>query len=350
MSAQTLVDPGKIESELMRLWSACGKEKTRACLFNLIVYNKLSSRTDYIRDIVQKVSEKYPCRVIFISLDPDAPTPYIKTAVSVVGSGSVACDYIDIGVAGTEIEKAPFVLLPHLIPDLPIQLLWTEDPNKPHPLFDKLLKLSEKVIFDSESADSLLAFSKKVLELKAEKKIHIGDLNWARTEGWRDLAASLFRSAEKLEQIKKLHITYNNKTSPFFCHTKVQSFYFLAWLSTRLKWSFEKSSQKLDFYFKEQTAHMAPVIWDNLGAGAMISLKIETAQNHLYDCERIREYPHNVLINTCTLQQCELPYRFLLGKTATGQSLVKEVITKGTSAHYLEMLEALSLIDKDKLC
>jgi glucose-6-phosphate dehydrogenase assembly protein OpcA len=317
----------------------------RACLFNLIVFNKLSPRTDYIRSIVQKVSEKYPCRVLFISHDPDAQIPYLKTAVSVVGEGSIACDYIDIGVAGPDVSRVPFVILPHLIPDLPVSLLWTEDPSKSHPLFDPLVKLARRVIFDSESADSLLAFSGAVLKLRKETKIDTADLNWARTEGWRDLLASLAP-----EEIQKVQIMYNARATEFFCHLKVQSMYLLAWIASRLNWTFVKASKQLAFTFQGEEGQISSTEWEKLGAGTIIGVTLKTKGGNEYDCARIPTQYHNVSIQIATPTHCELPYRFLLGKTATGQSLVKEIITQGTSDHYLKMLSALKQLDKDRLC
>ncbi len=113
MTIQQIVDPSNIEPELIRIWETLAKEKktTRASLFNLIVFTKLSSRTDYFRNIVQKVVEKFPCRTLFISHDPDSPKPYLKTAISVLSpsaqDASIACDQIDIGVAGFDLEKFP---------------------------------------------------------------------------------------------------------------------------------------------------------------------------------------------------------------------------------------------------
>jgi glucose-6-phosphate dehydrogenase assembly protein OpcA len=350
MTIQQIVDPGRIESELMRLWEGLAKEKMRACLFNLIVFNKLSSRTDYIRGIVQKVSEKYPCRVLFISSDPESERPYLKTAVSVVGNGSIACDYIDIGVSGSEIERIPFLLLPHLIPDLPISLLWTEDPSVEHSLFAPLSKLATRIIFDSESADSLLAFSQKILRLRAETGIDTADLNWARIEGWRDLIASLFHSGERLELIQDVKITYNCRKTESFCHLKVQSMYLLAWLSSRLNWDFKNGSKKLEFTFERQKAEIRSAEWEKLGSGTVISIDLSTSDGHLYHCARDEKQYHRVSIQTSSPEQCELPYQFTLGQTATGQSLVKEIITKGTSAHYLDMLKELGQMDRDQLC
>ncbi len=350
MTIQQIVDPEKIEPELMKLWESLAKEKMRACLFNLIVFNKLSPRTDYIRDIVQKVSEKYPCRVLFISSDPESAHPYLKTAVSIVGNGSIACDYIDIGVSGPDIERVPFVLLPHIIPDLPVSLLWTEDPHLHHPLFSPLLKLASRVIFDSESADSLLAFSEEILLLKKETLIDTADLNWARTEGWRDLIASLFDSKEKFDQIEDVRITYNSRQTESFCHLKVQSMYFLAWLSSRLNWKFKKASRHLEFIFENQKGEIHAAEWEKLGSGTIISIDLATKDGSLYQCARNPNSYHHVSIQISSPTKCELPYQFVLGQTATGHSLVKEIITKGTSRHYLDMLKELSKMDKDQLC
>lgn len=347
MSAQFLVDPGRIESELMALWERLAKEKMRACLFNLIVFNRLSDRTDYIRDIVQKVSEKYPCRVLFISEDPDSNHSYLKTAISVVGDGKLACDYIDIGFSGKEMEKVPFLILPHIIPDLPVSLLWTEDPSTEHPLFEPLSKLAGRIIFDSEAADSLLAFSQKTLKLH-QSGIDTADLNWARTEGWRDLIASLFHSGERQGQIKEIKIIYNARETEVFCHVKVQSMYLLAWLASRLNWKFQKFDKS--FIFEKQRALIESNVWEKLGSGTVISIDLTTEDGHLYHSARNPQQYHHVSIQVSSPERCELPYSYILGKTATGQSLVKEIITQGTSAHYIDMLKEIVHLDRDRLC
>ncbi len=359
MTIQQIVDPSNIEPELIRIWEGLAKEnKMRACLFNLIVFNRISARTDYFRNIVQKVIDKYPCRVLFITSDPEAPVPYLKTAVSVVapigGEGSTACDYIDFGVSGPDMERIPSVILPHIIPDLPVSLLWTEDPSQAHPLFSPLSKLARRIIFDSESADSLLAFAQKVLALRAETGTDIADLNWARTEGWRDLLASTFDSSERIAQLKKINqlkITYNAKETEFFCHLKVQSMYLLGWFTKQMKWNVKKTSKSLAFEFDEgRKAEILKAEWEKLGPGTIISVDLASSDGHRFECSRIPNQYHTVTIQISSPEKCELPYQFVLGQTATGQSLVKEIITKGTSKHYLETLEELNRLDKDKIC
>ena len=356
MTIQEIVDPERIEPELLKIWEGLGKaNKTRASLFNLIVFNQLSPRTDYFRNIVQKVVEKFPCRTLFISQDPDTKQNYLKTAISVVFPNaedkSIACDQIDIGVAGNDIAKVPFLILPHLLPDLPIYVLWTEDPSKQHALFTPLTRLATRIIFDSESADNLFNFSKTILALHKETSVDIGDLNWARTQGWRDLISFSFTD---LKAINALQFVYNARENVFFCHLKIQAMYLLAWLSSRLQWTLEKADKNLQFSLRAGTqkiaASIASTTWEKLGSGTVISVQIETSAGKTFLAARIPERYHYVQILLASQESCELPYQYLLGQTATGQSLVKEICTRGTSAHYLDMLKELLILDKDKLC
>ena len=362
MTIQQIVSPERIESELLKIWEDLAKEnKMRASLFNLVVFNKLSSRTDYIRNIVQKVSEKFPCRTLFISEDLDPKHTYLKTAISVLfpkaGESTIACDLIDIGVAGSDIEKVPSLLLPHILPDLPIYVLWAEDPSVPHPLFLPLTKLATRIIFDSESADNLLSFAKTLLDLHTKTQIDIADLNWARTQGWRDLISSAFNHPHRLEDLEKISqikFTYNSRESEFFCHLKIQAMYLMAWMSSRLGWKVCKADPNLCFEFQSKAGTIAASIvsvrWEKLGSGTVIGAEITSPQGHTFEAARIPERYHYVKIHICSPDSCEMPYEFVLGQTATGQSLVKEICTKGTSAHYIEMLKELIILDKDKLC
>lgn len=364
MTTQFIVSPDKIEAELLKIWEGLAKEKKmRASLFNLVIFSKLSARTDYIRKIVQKVVEKFPCRTLFISEDPDTKQSYLKTAISVlapnIGENSIACDLIDIGVAGGDLNKVPSLILPHLLPDLPVYLLWAEDPSLSHPLFKPLAKLAHRVIFDSESTGHLRNFANTVLGLHEQTHIDIADLNWARTQGWRDLIASVFAHPEEMKDlydISEIKITYNAKESDSFCHLKIQSMYLLGWLASRLKWEITQTNEDLHFQFQSpQQSHLGTAIiestvWEKLGPGTVISIEIKTSTGHKFYASRIQERYHYVLIQLSTPNTCELPYEFGLGQTATGQSLVKEICIKGTSPHYLGMLKTVATLNKDPLC
>jgi glucose-6-phosphate dehydrogenase assembly protein OpcA len=358
---QKIVPPAAIESELLRIWEGLVKEsKMRASLFNLIVFNRFSARTDYIRNIVQKIVEKFPCRVLFISEDPDPNHHYLKTAVSVImphASSHVACDNIDIGASGDELERVPYLIWSHILPDLPTTLLWAEDPSQDHPLFAPLSRLAHRIIFDSEAADSLFDFATTSLALKEKSGVDIADLNWARTEGWRDLFSSVFNSADRVRQlqsIQRLQIIYNSRITESFCHLKVQSMYLLGWIAARLNWDLQSSAKNLSFCFLSDQQNIEVKIdsecWEGLGSGTIIGAELETTKGDLFHFRRIQERYHSVCIEISSPEKCELPYQFLLGQTATGQSLVQEICMKGSSAHYLEMLRYLLALDRDRLC
>lgn len=356
MTVKKRVDPSQIETELLHIWEGLSKIKIRAGLFNLIVYNQFSGRTDYIRSIVQKVIEKFPCRVLFISHDAQSTSSYLKTSISVIASNekesASACDQIDIEVAGNDLERVLFVLPPHILPDLPIYLLWTDDPCKSNPLFSPLSRQANRIIFDSECADKLGPFAEKVLELKKDTGRDFADLNWARTEGWRDLIASTFDSPERvleLEELASIQITYNSRENEFFCHTKVQSLYLLAWLSSRLNWRLKETSSDLRYQFDSSCCpvdvSIASTLWPKLGSGTVISIDFKTKREHLYQFMRIPDRYHYVGIQISTSEKCEIPFQYVLGQTATGQSLVQEITRKGTSLHYLDMLQKLIPLD-----
>lgn len=347
----TVVKPSDIEHELSHIWgNLTKKNKMRACLFTLIIYNKLSKRTDYLKSIVNKVIEKFPCRVILISNASDSKESYLNTSVSVIPTddkdSNVVCDFIDITVAGDELKKVPFLILPHLVPDLPIYLLWADDPCLNDPLLKELKKLSSRTIFDSECTTNLFSFAKMILD----EKLDVADLNWGRIESWRHLFISNFHPKLYFNDLKKattIKICYNSHTTDFFTHPKIQAIYFQAWLAQRLNWklSVVKNSNNLVItYLKEdgKPVEITLIPQDNvdLKSATIISVEILTSDKN-FQYLRDKKYPHQITLHITEEKTCAMPMHFFIEKTHAGQSLVKEIYYKGTSKHYLKMLNQL---------
>ena len=351
MAHSVNVKPAQIEGELDRIWEGLAKTNTvRASLFNLIVFNRFSPRTDYVRTIVQKVIDRFPCRTLFISHDASSSLSYVKTAVSVIaqeGKTDIACDAIDIGVAGSDWERVPYIIRPHILPDLPVHLLWAEDPTQNHPLFDPLMQMTTRVIFDSECAGDLKKFAKTVLSFQSSREL--ADLNWVRLEGWRDLIASTFETSEHLQRLKessKLTLIYNSYKTESFCHLHIQSLYLLCWLSSRLSIPIGNLKEHQGTFHlswnKRGEATISPELWKDVHPGAVLFLDI--AVEHIAQIQVMRDQnnPDYATIHISTKEQCELPHHFVLGKTAVGQSLASELFLKGTSPFFLETLQLLA--------
>ena len=361
MTTSHVVSPSSIQSSLDDLWNAKeNKNKMRASLFNLIFFIQKSQREEYIRKVAYNLVEKFPARIFFISLDGNS-SEELKTSVAVIstthGEFDITCDLIEIAASEKEKPKIPFILLPHLIPDLPVFLVWTEDPAFNQSLCDEIKHLATRIIFDSESTEDLSYFAESVLKVHKESSLEVADLNWARLESWRLLISSAFSNIEKLEQLKKatsMTIIYNSQETPFFCHTKIQAIYLQAWIASRLNW---KTSSYRDPFFlsfsylfneKAIEVHLKEAKNPKLPPGMILSLEITTSEGGTFLFSTDETHAGQVSFEYSTSTECSLKTNLQIVKGESGQSLVKEICHKGTSQHYIEALEMIT--HKGPLC
>jgi hypothetical protein len=335
----------EIPAALVKLWDALeGTSKMRASLFNLLIVAPKNQRADYVRAISLKVLERFPSRVIFTLIDKTLSTDSLNAAVSLIPGSSydVVCDFIELEASKQAQDKIPFVILPHLLPDLPLYILWTEDPVQDNPISHQLEKWATRIIFDSEVTDNLPAFAKTLLE--HAKDCEIADLNWGRLESWRDLLASTFYSQDRLETLKKAQkicITYNAFETPFFCRTKIQALYLQSWLATQLGWKLSKAENDL-FQYGSLTIELKAAKNQDLPPGTVISLDIFTSTDIHFAFSRDPQHPYQIKTIICDIEKCEIPTLFIFSKAKSGLSLVNEITHNGTSPHFLKVLEFLS--------
>jgi len=360
------VSPANIQAELSKIWESLeGANKTRACLFNLIFYSEKNARLDYITKIAHTVVEKFPARIIMVIADKTPSQHFLNVNVSVIAAGKgesdIACDFIQINVSGNQIERVPFVILPHIVPDLPVYLFWGSDITVENVFFNQIEKLADRLIVDSETSQNLSLFAQDCLEKRDHTQVDIADLNWARTETWRDLLSSAFYPREKLEDLKDAHqiqITYNAAESFFFCRTMIQAIYLQAWLASQLQWTFldvSKKNQIHEFIYqshqKKVQILLTPCRHDNFNPGMVVSLDISTSQNKHFSFYRNLDLPHQITLITSTADRCDVPHHFIFAKSEFGMSLVKEIYHKGTSFHFLNVLKLISNIKENtQLC
>lgn len=353
MTALHIVPPSAIQSSLDDLWNAKeNKNKMRASLFNIIFFTEQSPREEYIRKIAYKLLEKFPARIFFISSNPEGSDP-LKTAVAVIssqqGEFDITCDLIEISVGKEAGDQVPLLLLPHIVPDLPIFLVWAEDPTKHSCLLEKIQPLATRVIFDSEATEDLECFAKSILERQHLADVEVADLNWARLESWRSLISSTFSSAETLEKLKKtisLTITFNAQESVFFCHTKIQSIYLQAWIASCLGWKKKQFSPSLlaFSYHSEDvlvTVNLEEVKQNDLPPGMILSLEFKTVDSEQFVFKRDKNTPNQITFEHSTPTECSLLSHTEVSKGESGQSLVKEICHKGTSRHYIAALKLI---------
>lgn len=352
--ATDIIPPSEIQDELTRIWDSLeGTNKVRASLFNLIFFTKKNPREEYIRNLAEKVIEKFPSRILFISENDQGN--YFNTRVSVLsskeGETDTACDLIEIEVAGTFKERTPFIILPQILPDLPVYVIWGEDPMARTPLFEELKKLAQRIIFDSESISNLPSFAANLIGLEKDCKVEIADLNWGRLQSWRDILATTFYPQERLAMLKKsktIYIMYNSKAAPFTCYTHIQSIYFQGWLASQLGWDLKTAQNNKGAWTFEYsreggtvTITLHPDKRENCNPGSILSIDLETDDQGHFSFGRDLNEPHHVHIRFSTLDRCDIPLRHILPKEELGHSLVKEISHRGTSTHFLNLLKKL---------
>ncbi|MBB65295.1 MAG: hypothetical protein CMO81_09550 [Waddliaceae bacterium] len=345
-----------IGKELEQLWGSQEHSRIRACLFNLIIYSREPRRTAYFHSLVQMIIENFPCRIIFIE-GTGNDDDFIRTDVSVKGSGKggeIACDQIRIQASGESMAKVPFLLLPHIVPDLPVYLLWGQDPTQDNHILPHLEGFANKVIFDSETTDNLQRFSKEMLHQMQTWESTITDLNWARVSAWRNLFAQTFEDPEDIDHLQssqKIAIKYNATKDDTCRNCQVQAIYLQGWLAGRLRWMFkelERNGKEVKITYITHSGSveitLEPSFREDLPAGSIIGINVFGSHQSHYAMERI-ESTRQVKISISSYDQCQIPHYTLLSNLERNHSLMKEIFYDTNSHHYSNMLQAISQMD-----
>lgn len=360
MASETVdIEIPKIEKELNRLSGGIPDAKQKASLFTLVIYAHYSRSIKYVQELVDSILDKFPCRIIFIRCDDQAQTPYFHVNVSTVKSGtgneSSICDQITIDASKDQLKRVPYLILPHLVPDLPVYLIWTQNPFEENEIFPHLKPIASRVIFDSECSDDLQTFCKEMRNNLESLNIDLMDINWAFISNWRDIIGQVFESPQKLEQMrncKSMMITYNSYKSETYQHPEIRPIYLQGWIASRLNWRYRQTEHFdkhgiISYYSDKNPVVVAlqPKNYDNLPPGAIFSIEILTTQGENLFITRKDSNYQQVLVKSSSKETCELPYTLPLPNVHRGMTFLKEIFYQKLSDHYGEMLKVISQID-----
>lgn len=330
-------------------------ERTRACLFNLIVYTQEPRRTAYFTEMVKKIRKQFPCRIIFITSNPAVKEDYfhVETLKESAGDESSSlCEHISIKTSGRDINRIYFLLFPLIVPDLPIYLLWGQDPTTEQTILPHLEGFSTRLIFDAEATENLQQFSLDMFSRLHPSSIEFVDMNWARIGGWREVLAQIFDSKERFEQLAtadNLEFSFNGLHNDLFLHPETQAIYLQAWLASRLKWEFSRAEKDdgiqllyYEFAGREKEVRLSSKAEKNLEGGEILSINIQGDNG--YDCHIQRTASDQVKVQASNQFQCELPFILLMPTLKSGRNFMQEIFYQKMSSQYRPMLELISLI------
>lgn len=347
-----------IESELIKLSEKQSEGKQiKACLFTLIIYSAQAQRTAYLQDLADTILDKFPCRMIFIQCDSQETRDFLHVDVSSITSGKkenlVVCDRISIETSPSQLSRIPFLVLPYIVSDLPVYLLWGQNPFEENVVFPRLQPFASRVLFDSQCSENLTAFCQQMLKCLAELQMDVMDVNWAMLSNWRDMLAQLFDTEEKLEHLrasKSIQITYNSRVGDL--QPAIRAMYLQGWLAARLKWHFHDYEQLGDTHVFSYTASSLPVIVSlapqhlpDLPAGALIGIEIKTHNGYTYQIMR-KAQQSQVVVHVTKQQLCDMPFSLPLPNVYRGLHFMKEMFFHKLSDHYRDMLNMVAQISK----
>jgi glucose-6-phosphate dehydrogenase assembly protein OpcA len=319
-----------------------------ASLFNLILYCHEPERFAYFQDFVRGIIDKFPCRVIMILGDKDPSHNLLKVSVNNLittkGDLTVACDQIHIDVTASQMVRVPFIILPHLIADLPIYLFWGQDPTQERDILPYLQPYATKLIYDSVCVDQLPTFSRAILAMMAKSNMTFSDRNWAAISGWRELLARTFDNQEKIFQLhaaKAVRIVYNDSTAEGMRHPEIRALYLQAWLAAQMEWKFLEASQDMQKIIYSNSVHqiqvdLTPRKSSMTTPGTILEVNVETPEI-LFEIARSDHLPQAV-VHISTPQECAMPFSLPLPDAKKSSYFLRELFYKGAGTHYRQAL------------
>ncbi|TXI40945.1 MAG: hypothetical protein E6Q59_02870 [Nitrosomonas sp.] len=326
-----------------------------AYLFNLVVFSPFKHRTPYLQRLVQSIADNFLSRVLFVEIDDTTPNsePVIQFQSSALRKEPNITGYEEITfkVPKDQSEKVSFLLLPYLLPDLPVVMLWGQDPTTEHEILPQLIKFSNRLIFDSETAEDLARFSHRILTHADTTSTDLVDLNWARIKGWRDAFDEVFDCPARLEQLtlaKKISITYNSRQDEFFHHCTTQALYLQGWLSHQLGWKLRhlepsKPTTRVVYFTGsgEAIVELRGIVSDERTPGAILGVEIEGAYENDFSLVEKSGTPQ-AMVHISSKETCELPFSVMISGPRLRYQFLKDLFYSRSSRHYLNTLRVLS--------
>lgn len=327
---------------------AASSQPLRASLFNLIAYlPDAKAPCSSVQGVVRSVIQNLPARTISITVDEGLQPPLTVQSTPHIlerGTSRIACDEIAIQVSPEALAKVPFALMPYLIPDVPIYLLWGQNPLVDKVILPHLQSFATRLIFDAGDWQHV---GDAMLQQFDDCKFEIMDINWAMIGAWRDAFARLFRTSEAVEQLRcsrRLCLTYNGSS---VAHA-TQSIYLCSWLAAQLGWSLGSLRILPDGlmvnYSHSRGAVDVAIIYRpeyTCDVGTLLDVDIETYEGVFYALIR------NIQGRTATVHisrrdSCDLPFTLPLPALQRGLNYIRELFHSASSSHYRKMIRLLA--------
>lgn len=346
----------QLRIDIQNITETLDKNTLNTCLFNLIIYSPNKERTKELHEILQHLLEKFPCRVIQIEkvVDPESEEIKVNASREKIGKNGIPCDVITILASEKMLERVPFIILPNIVADLPVYLIWGEDPTLAAKTLEALQIFSTKLIFNAAWADHLQDFSQRMLIFLKTLQIETMDISWGYFNGFRNLLTEVFNTEEKVDFLryaKKIVIKYSgNKPKD-----NLAAIYLQAFLASALQWKLAAEEihhehQKALCYTYNKNDINVILKEDTLAVnskGAITQFEVTGRDGTHYSLCSSKNCSKAVLHIT-SLESCEMPCTFAITDINRGLNFLKEIFYQTTSDSYIKTIEMVAKVNWEK--
>ena len=233
-----------------------GLPHARASVLNLIVTVFDDAAADRIVRTLLDLGIRHPSRAIVLVPQPGAGARPLDARISTHchdtgDDGDRVCyEEVVLTVRGEAADHLSGIVAPLLIHDLPTHVWWPGHPPFNDPVFDQLVEMADRVLFDSSDFVDLLGGFRRLGSLR--RSSGIGDLAWERISWWQELTAQFFdspRFRRYLPNLSRLLVRYAvtpegerassadaRDVAPGVSSPMAQALLYAGWIATRLGW------------------------------------------------------------------------------------------------------------------
>jgi len=243
------VEPGQIESELIRLWGPAAERAggpelehpnvTRIVLANLVV-EAGPTCPECLEATLDTVVARYPCRSIVLRRTEE-PGRRIGADVAALchmpsaDRPQVCSERIVLRAGPEALDLLPGAVRPLLEANLPFVLWWTDDPRPTEGLFRDLGGECSRLLLDLPDPDS----GPEALRLGLDPSInpYSRDVAWFGITRWRELVAQFFDGPEGGEALARISGVEVLAEVPGAAKVPRVAAWLVAWLAGQLGWT-----------------------------------------------------------------------------------------------------------------
>jgi glucose-6-phosphate dehydrogenase assembly protein OpcA len=280
-----------------------GLPHARASVLNLIVMVRDSAAADRVVQTLMALGVRHPSRAIVLVPEEASGDAPMDARISthchdVAGGGDRVCyEEVVLVVRGEAASHLSGVVAPLLIHDLPTHVWWPGDPPFSDPVFEQLVDMGDRVLFDSADFADLHAGLRRLGTLR--RKSGVGDMSWERLAWWQELTAQFFdapRFRRYLPNLSRLVIRYaassstsnrddSDEVAPGVAAPMAQALLYAGWISTRLGWRRHKTLEPLTdggFRLRLEGKHemidliVKPEATDDVRPGELVSVRLRS--------------------------------------------------------------------------